>query len=98
MTILADPPELSEHHRPQQAAGAGTVQLSTPAGAAWERLEPVFAEIRAAAAEREQAGQLDHSAVSALKRAGFTTLRVPQEHGGAGLGFEEASWFLVALG
>lgn len=98
MTILADPPELAEQHRPPQAAAPGTAQLSEAAEAAWARLEPVFTQIRFTAAEREQTGQLDHGAVTALRTAGFTTLRVPHRYGGAGLGFEEASWFLVALG
>lgn len=81
---------------------AGTLpELDNPRSAyqdARARLEPVFAQIAATAAGRDNSGELDHEAVRALRGAGFTTLRVPAEYGGAGLSFEEASWFLVALG
>lgn len=97
MTILADPPELTEPPLTQSTPPPGADQPSEAGSAAWSRLEPVFAQLRATAAEREQSGQLDHAAVSALRDAGFTTLRVPRNYGGAGLSFEEASWFLVAL-
>lgn len=76
----------------------GPTDLSPACRAAWERLDPVFAQIAATAAARDAAGGLDHETVHALRDAGYTTLRVPVEHGGAGLSFEEASWFLVALG
>ncbi|WBL19260.1 acyl-CoA dehydrogenase family protein [Citricoccus sp. NR2] len=66
--------------------------------AAHQKLAPVFDQIAATAVSREAAGELDRDAVHALRDAGYTTLRVPEEYGGAGLSFEEASWFLVALG
>ena len=73
-------------------------QPSAACLAAWRRLDPVFAQLSDTAADRENTGELDHAAVEALRDAGFTTLRVPQEYGGSGLSFEEASAFLVALG
>lgn len=66
--------------------------------AAREVLEPVLIEIRSGAANRESESRLAHDAVNVLRSAGYTKLRVPIEYGGAGLTFEEASWFLVALG
>jgi alkylation response protein AidB-like acyl-CoA dehydrogenase len=62
-----------------------------------ERLAPVFADIAASAARREAGRRIDRSAVHALRDAGFTALRVPEEYGGAGLGFAEAAGFLVDL-
>ncbi|MGO1183410.1 MAG: acyl-CoA dehydrogenase family protein [Micrococcaceae bacterium] len=62
------------------------------------RLAPVLDQIAATAVSREAAGELDRDAVHALRDAGYTRLRVPCEYGGAGLSFEQASWFLVALG
>lgn len=61
------------------------------------RLDPVFAQIRATSADRDASSVLDQSAINSLRDAGFTRLRLPEDYGGDGLGFEEASWFMVAL-
>lgn len=72
--------------------------MSRPAvDQAQERLDPVFAQIRATAAGRDAAGELDQKAINALRDSGFTALRVPVEYGGSGLSFQEASWFLTQL-
>ena len=47
-----------------------------------ERFHPVFARIAEGALEREQQRQLPFEQVKWLKDAGFTTLRVPADHGG----------------
>lgn len=73
-------------------------QPSAAFATARKRLEPVFVNISQGAATRETTGQLAHEAIDTLRQAGYTKLRVPTRYGGAGLSFEEASWFLVALG
>ncbi|WP_019202978.1 acyl-CoA dehydrogenase family protein [Tsukamurella sp. 1534] len=46
---------------------------------------PVYARIAEGAVHRERDRILAHDAVTALKAAGFTALRVPEEFGGAGV-------------
>ena len=62
------------------------------------RLEPVFAQIAHGAAQREADRLIDHEAVTALRDAGYTRLRVPEEFGGIGLAFGETAPFIVGLG
>lgn len=66
--------------------------------AAGERLSPVFEEIAAGAVHRETDHVIDHDAVTALRDAGYTRLRVPVEYGGDGLSLAEFYPFVVALG
>ncbi len=66
--------------------------------AAAERLLPALADIAAGTVAREADHVLDHAAVAALRRAGYTTLRVPEEFGGAGLGLAEFYPFVIELG
>ncbi len=53
-----------------------------------EHFRPVFAEIRATAAERDRAHRLPHAEIGLLKEAGFTTLRLPRAAGGR----DERGW------
>lgn len=62
-----------------------------------ERLTPVFRSIAASAAERESGRVIDRDAVRRLAEAGFTSLRVPVEYGGAGLSFAESAGLIVEL-
>ena len=47
------------------------------------RYRPVFAQIREGAVDRELERRLPLQELQWLKEAGFTTLRVPKEYGGA---------------
>jgi alkylation response protein AidB-like acyl-CoA dehydrogenase len=58
----------------------------------------IFAEIAAGAVERERKRELPYEAVRRLKEAGFGSLRVPVEYGGAGLSFTEFFDLLIELG
>ena len=48
------------------------------------RFEPIFARIAEGSINRENDRELPYEAVQWLKDAGFTSLRVPVEHGGSG--------------
>ncbi|RFA09898.1 acyl-CoA dehydrogenase [Subtercola boreus] len=61
------------------------------------RFAEVFAAIAAGAVQRELDRELAHDAVGALKRSGFTALRVPVEHGGSGCSLPEFFALLVDL-
>lgn len=63
-----------------------------------ERLLPHFEAIAADAVRREADHVIDHDAIDTLRRAGFTRLRVPVEHGGEGLTLSEFYPFVVELG
>lgn len=65
---------------------------------AWARLRPVFERISDRANSTDQSRKLDHESVAALRDAGYTTLRVPVEYGGAGLTLGEFYPFVVELG
>ncbi len=65
---------------------------------AWSRLRPVFAAIAQGAAQTERERTLDHDSVAALVAAGYTSLRVPSDYGGAGLSLSEFYPFVVELG
>ncbi|MFC0582780.1 acyl-CoA dehydrogenase family protein [Micrococcoides hystricis] len=82
--------QLAEHLAEQR--------VDEPVSAAWERLQPVFDGIAEKAAQRERARALDHDAVETLVAAGYTSLRVPTEYGGAGLSLSEFYPFVVELG
>ena len=58
---------------------------------------PTFERIRATAAERELAHKLPHEEIDWLKAVGFTTLRLPPEHGGFGASLPELFNLLVEL-
>ena len=49
------------------------------------RFEPIFARIAEGSIARENDRELPYEAVQWLKDAGFTSLRVPVEHGGSGV-------------
>ncbi|MGG7466015.1 acyl-CoA dehydrogenase family protein [Plantibacter sp. YIM 135347] len=81
------------------AAGSGG-SATGPADAftaARERLLPVFADIAATAVEREQEHRLPRDEVRALASAGFGSLRVPAELGGAGLSIVQLAELLIEL-
>ena len=61
------------------------------------RFRPVFAEIRATAAERDRAHRLPHAEIGWLKEAGFTTLRLAPEAGGHGASLPELFALLIEL-
>lgn len=62
------------------------------------QLAPVFTQIADGAAQREANRLIDHHSVEALRNAGYTRLRVPEEFGGLGLSFAETAPFIVGLG
>lgn len=62
-----------------------------------ERLDPVFRSIASSAAAREADRIIDRDAVRRLAEAGFTSLRVPVEYGGAGLSFAQSAELIVEL-
>lgn len=77
---------------------------STPVGASPRdtdalraRFAPLFAEIAAGTLERERDRSLPRDAVRALTEAGFGTLRLPVEHGGAGATLPQLTALLVDL-
>ena len=61
------------------------------------RLKPLFEQIGAGAIEREQQRQLAFDAVNLLRDAGFSALRVPQVHGGAGISLPVLFGLLIDL-
>lgn len=76
-----------------KTANAGSEKLA----ALRERLAPEFAGIAATAVEREADHVIDREVVRRLAAAGFTSLRVPTEYGGAGLSFAEQAELIVEL-
>ena len=65
--------------------------------AARARLAPVFAWLAETAAERDRERVTDREATDRLAAAGFPGLRVPEDAGGAGLTFPEATRLYVEL-
>lgn len=61
-------------------------------------LRPLFARIRASAVERDLEHRLPHEEIAWLREAGFTRLRLPREHGGAGATLPELFGLLIELG
>lgn len=61
------------------------------------RFKPLFEQIGAGAIEREQQRQLAFDAVNLLRDAGFSALRVPQAHGGAGISLPVLFGLLIDL-
>jgi len=62
------------------------------------RFRPLFQQIRAGAIERELQRHLPVEELGWLKAAGFTALRLPVEHGGAGVTLQELFALLIELG
>ena len=62
-----------------------------------ERFRPVFAEIRANAAERDRTRGLPHAEIGWLREAHFTTLRLAPEDGGHGASLPELFALLIEL-
>ena len=61
------------------------------------RFQPLFEQIGAGAVEREQHRQLAFEAVNVLRTSGFSALRVPQAHGGAGVSLPVLFGLLIDL-
>lgn len=61
------------------------------------RFKPLFAQIGEGAVAREQQRELAFEAVALLRDAGFTALRVPQVHGGAGISLPVLFGLLIDL-
>jgi alkylation response protein AidB-like acyl-CoA dehydrogenase len=61
------------------------------------RFRPVFAEVRAGAEKRDLERDLPFAAVDALRRAGFSKLRLPERHGGLGITLPELFGLLIEL-
>src|SRR5271163_4470870 len=62
------------------------------------RLQPVIDQIAAGAVERELGRLLPFEPVDELRNAGFGSLRVPEEYGGAGIRLHELFDILIELG
>jgi len=77
-----------------QAWGAGPSEryeiLAAP-------FRPLFARIRERAVERDLEHDLPHAEIGWLKDAGFSTLRVPEAHGGLGFTLPELFALLIEL-
>lgn len=87
--------EIPTSTAPADAAVTGTAPADTAALRA--RFAPLFAEIAAGALEREHERALPREAVRALAEAGFGTLRLPVELGGAGATIPQLTALLVDL-
>ena len=61
------------------------------------RFKPLFEQIGEGAVAREQQRELAFDAVGLLRDAGFTALRVPQAHGGAGISLPVLFRLLIDL-
>jgi len=61
------------------------------------RFQPLFEQIGAGAVEREQQRELAYEAVHLLRTNGFSALRVPQAHGGAGVSLPVLFRLLIDL-
>ncbi|MDR7083481.1 alkylation response protein AidB-like acyl-CoA dehydrogenase [Arthrobacter ginsengisoli] len=61
------------------------------------RFQPVFARIAEGALERESNHVLPFEPVAWLRDSGFTTIRVPAEHGGDPVSYEHLSRLLIEL-
>jgi len=61
------------------------------------RFEPIFARIAEGSIARENDRELPYEAVQWLKDAGFTSLRVPVEHGGSGVTLPQFFSLLIRL-
>ncbi|MFJ7883443.1 acyl-CoA dehydrogenase [Pseudomonas sp. NPDC096917] len=61
------------------------------------RFQPLFEQIGAGAIEREQQRELAFEAVNLLRDSGFSALRVPQAHGGAGISLPVLFGLLIDL-
>ncbi|WP_082620947.1 acyl-CoA dehydrogenase family protein [Nocardioides sp. Soil796] len=59
--------------------------------------QPLFEKISGGVIERERDGTLPSEQVDWLKEAGYGALRVPVEHGGAGLGWPELTQLWIDL-
>ncbi|MDT3721707.1 acyl-CoA dehydrogenase family protein [Pseudomonas oryzihabitans] len=75
--------------------GAGPSPRHTELSA---RFRPLFQRIRAGAIEREVQRRLPVEELDWLKTSGFTALRLPVEHGGAGVTLPELFALLIELG
>jgi alkylation response protein AidB-like acyl-CoA dehydrogenase len=80
--------------RPDQAWGASPSERYEAIAA---RFRPLFDAFRAGAAKRDLERKLPFEEFAELKRAGFGALRVPAEHGGAGLTLPELFALLIEL-
>lgn len=63
-----------------------------------ERFTPVLEEIAAGAVQREADRELAYDAIRRLAESGFTSLRVPAEHGGPGASLADTFALLARLG
>lgn len=61
------------------------------------RFRPIFADIHAGAAERDLNRQLPFAEYQRLKKAGFSTLRLPEAIGGSGITLPELFGLLIEL-
>ncbi|WP_050469082.1 acyl-CoA dehydrogenase family protein [Herbaspirillum chlorophenolicum] len=76
--------------------------MSTSANASAQALHQRFSDLFALIAQdsiaRETERRLPFAEVRQLKEAGFSSLRVPVEHGGAGVSLEDYFYLLIRLG
>ena len=61
------------------------------------RFRPIFARIAAGTADRERTRTLPHEQIVWLKTAGFGSVRVPVEYGGAGVSLPQLIQLLIEL-
>ncbi|KAF1044117.1 MAG: Dibenzothiophene desulfurization enzyme C [Herbaspirillum frisingense] len=75
-----------------------SISFHASARALHQRFSDLFARIADGAIARETERRLPFEEVRQLKESGFTALRVPVEHGGAGVSLEEYFYLLIRLG
>lgn len=95
--LAPTPGSAGPHGAPGREAGRHSGRHTGRLAEVRERLAPVFQSIAESATSREAGRVIDRDAVRRLAEAGFTSLRVPVEYGGAGLGFAESAELIVEL-
>jgi len=75
-----------------------SISATASADALIQRYSDLFARIAEGGVARENARRLPFDEVAQLKESGFTALRVPVEHGGAGVGLVDYVALLIRLG
>ena len=75
-----------------------STSASASAQALHQRFADLFERIGAGAIARESERRLPFEEVRQLKESGFTALRVPVEHGGAGISLADYFYLLIRLG
>lgn len=96
MSTLSDT-HLDRGPLPPAPAPASSAPTPPSAEELAARFAPIFERISAGALEREESGRLALEEARWLRDSGFTSLRVPQEFGGAGASLHQIFTLLIDL-